>query len=648
MIPLVQPKWEADTGQFQNTCGTVGCVLTSNSNTIAAGIGDPIYNVKVSYGRSWSGPHIDDNLIRWYKDITTQIGFFAREQKIKMWAKITSAPPSNVIPYTLTLTGLARAGRVITLEGEDAYYIETPFAVDAAGNRTLCALSDTEITIPQEFLDAAVYPVYLDPTVTSTVDDAAFDLHGSNRYIHYANGHFWLAFYDGAYIRVYQAETVGGTWNFRTNVNVSINVGDSAKWCAFYWEGNYLYAAMCDDDANHTYYRRLTLNSNGTITEKWPASSDDDIGTSGSSFHSYPAIFKTSANKLVVTQNGYTILSRPEAIWFGSALTSPVWTEPTHPVAGPSGRGSRVALHHGEDTGDVVAICPCSHGVETAYRDIWSAYWDDSAGSWSGWVLDEPFNGTTYPAHYYSYYYSTCQTDDGKIWIFWLNQATSPNFQGSLGHLNSASWNGDITLVSSDVTDGAGATGNGLRNGICTDGTDIWCVWHDYDAVGAAYTAKIYIRKYRVADAEWDDAVVLADAGSDQYIGGNQPYYYDGTIYVPTVLEETVGGQTYAVVLTYEAGGAAESTGHLEPIDYGTLIPDTRHTHTASGTGELVAEGQDFIVWGDDVVFVGRSKAEAESQRYAIPANSHARVISNGELWIDGTTGSIIGVHKRR
>ena len=58
-----------------------------------------------------------------------------------------------------------------------AFHIYRPFAIDVEGTRVWCELSINEdlltITIPQEFLDTAIYPVIIDPTFGYTTQGAS-------------------------------------------------------------------------------------------------------------------------------------------------------------------------------------------------------------------------------------------------------------------------------------------------------------------------------------------------------------------------------------------------------------------------------------------------------------------------------------------
>jgi hypothetical protein len=633
-------SWTDDAGAYQKVCGITGVILDSDPTEIAAAIGTPAHNLRLSYGGSQSGPHQIGEWVYWQKAVGVQVGFHAHRGKIKLGVRMTQAPPTNTLDYSFTLTGLTRSGRQILLDGDLVYEVELPFAVDSAGTRVNCLMTDSTITVPQEFLDNAVYPVYVDPTIVGVTDNFSAVLHGSTRYFHYANGHYWCAFHTGTRASIYSASDFEGAWTFCGYVEYTSGHCDSGLGFAAHFEGNYMYAAMSDDDGNHTYYRKALLNSNGTVTF-WPAASDNDIGTGGENFHLYPGIIKTSDDKIFVSNNGYTSASDPRWMALSDGLEPTSWSFPTEPAPVTSSKGSRVSFHHGTDAGDVIAILPTSHGAEVAYREIRPAYYDASAGTWGAWRQNEPYNNATFNTSYNSWHFSSCQTDDDKIWMVWLNNNAAPNYRMSLGWMNNYDPM-DITAVDANISTGVGATGNGLRPAICTDGTNLYVVWHDYDSGASAYTTKLFMRKY-VPGTGWEDAVEVADAGSDQYTGGNNVVYIDGKIYITTVHEATVGGASTLVVLSYDVGGEEASTGHLEPAAY-DLDSAISHTHAASGTGELVASGKQFLVWGDAVVFVGPTKSIAESQRYAIPANTVARIRTTGALWIDSDTSAEIKV----
>jgi hypothetical protein len=80
-----------------------------------------------------------------------------------------------------------------------------------------------------------------------------------------------------------------------------------------------------------------------------------------------------------------------------------------------------------------------------------------------------------------------------------------------------------------------------------------------------------------------------------------------------------------------------------------------KHTHTAAGTAEAVdASGAPvwsvnavLRVWGDNALWVGGSKAEAEANGMGTPANVPilVRLRSTG-LWVDTASSGIIYVNE--
>ena len=156
-----------------------------------------------------------------------------------------------------------------------AFHLYRPECVDADGKRawgdfTLDANGNVVMTIPQDFLDTAKYPVSIDPTFGytsiggSSGNSTANYIRGSlftlsengtvtniNVYLDTATGNVKLAIYNSALNKIWADDTgqaINAGWNTKSGLSVPINTGD-------YW-------LLWKNSASGTYYRYDTGASN--------------------------------------------------------------------------------------------------------------------------------------------------------------------------------------------------------------------------------------------------------------------------------------------------------------------------------------------------------------------------------------------------
>lgn len=157
-----------------------------------------------------------------------------------------------------------------------AFHIYRPWAQDATGKRVWCELyvdeKEAKITIPQEFLDSAIYPILVDPTI-GYLSIGASQVGVSSDCIfitNYNNTVGASGFTVGAiffYGRVTGANRLaqGGVYDTGGNLlgsqSADITVDSTAKWFGVTFSGPAL-------SANTTYYPAVFRQSDGVSTNQ--------------------------------------------------------------------------------------------------------------------------------------------------------------------------------------------------------------------------------------------------------------------------------------------------------------------------------------------------------------------------------------------
>jgi hypothetical protein len=171
--------------------------LSSNPNRMVGAIGlDKDHYVAIDYGTTNAGPNItpDNKTVYWNKGIA-EIGFSTKFNKIKLGVVLTSKPLTNTLPFNFNMVGLERNGNILSKDGMDVFEIERPWAKDANDQKVWCSYSidgsqQGSITVPQDFLDNATYPVLIDPTIAS-INTSIVSGYAMARTSGYVNGYRW-------------------------------------------------------------------------------------------------------------------------------------------------------------------------------------------------------------------------------------------------------------------------------------------------------------------------------------------------------------------------------------------------------------------------------------------------------------------------
>ena len=270
------------------------------------------------------------------------------------------------------------------------YLVTYDIATGATATNTLGAITAatvSNILVNNDTTDATL-TVSMGDAMTTTVADGIWS--GSQRYCHYANGYYWIVFYDGTNPVIFSSSD-GSIWNSQGDITADhTHEVEQAADIAVRFSGTNMIAVFSDsssdgnngsDGYNDIFYRKATLNNDGTVTW-WPTSTDHEAANEGS-HDEYLFTAFDSENKPWIGGSGSG--EEDVNVSEGSALESPSWTlRESTAVAGDNGSAHPTGLFPIADTGDM-------YFIQTVYyssnKDLWGIGWDQSASVWVSWAL---------------------------------------------------------------------------------------------------------------------------------------------------------------------------------------------------------------------------------------------------------------------
>jgi hypothetical protein len=150
------------------------------------------------------------------------------------------------------------------------FYIPEPYAVDANRQKITCQYEVKNqsgqiwfyIRIPYTWLSASerAFPITVDPSVVGTSTTYTATYFPYQRKSFYANGRFWVFYLNGTNM-VFRSSTDGTTWSSETVIRPASGIDFDV-----FLQDTYVHYAFMDVNTYKLYYRRGTLNSDGTIT----------------------------------------------------------------------------------------------------------------------------------------------------------------------------------------------------------------------------------------------------------------------------------------------------------------------------------------------------------------------------------------------
>jgi len=227
--------------------------------------------------------------------------------------------------------------------------------------------------------------------VGTTTAGAAF-FAGSKFYTHCASGHYWIAYDDGN-TGILSSSPDGVTWTSQGSIFSFAPDSSSNRWAARF-QGNVVIAIANHNSSDTHYYRKGTLNPDGTVS--WN-------GTNTAIGPADPVWPET--NSLIA--NGKPIHWRADLLgagtfWIGSQLDGPTWTKtatnapdlaPT--TAGGDAAGAILAVG-GPDPNDLIVLRATTSDTATAgSHRLVSVKYDASADSYdASWYNVSTLGGT--------------------------------------------------------------------------------------------------------------------------------------------------------------------------------------------------------------------------------------------------------------
>jgi len=482
-------------------------------NRVIAAVGtDRDHYVAIDYGKGRIAPSTGGNRrrVQWQQNAATQMRFAVRHGRLKFSIRLAAKPARNSWPFRFMLRGVSRSGREFYVTDDvgkvPIFEIERPFARDAAGRRVWCSYAGGKLAVPQKFLDTATYPVIVDPTIAS-INTATVSGWAGGRVTGYANGYRWCAVYDGDDAVMYSSPD-GTTWTARGDINYdSANVGNERAFAIDFDAANNAAYCIFTAPSNYHDYSKLNLGSDGTVTSRWPATSDNVAGVAaGNAGLNFDIARDSQGNVwwtgLYFPYGGAPITFEAQT---GTEPASTWW--PRTPANHTTSQGSYSAqfLHQGVDAGDMVV---CQTLVAGATKQILTNYWDQSAGAYDGWVVALT---DLYGSLSIYYRVGTVQTDDGKIHIIYSDGSYGSPWYGLSHRVGSAAQPVVWSQGGSDITDDK----ESLYPAVCTDGTDIWVFFVEYNGATTTWLDVIYYVKWTASLGTWGEPVEFYDASGD-------------------------------------------------------------------------------------------------------------------------------------
>ncbi len=280
---------------------------------------------------------VSRNVIQFSPEANVQVKYQVLDDRVKEKIVLLSPPKSNVFTFRFSSVGLKKIESVdgyhfYASDGEEVFWLMAP-TVDSFGavpGKSSFEISGNtmRLTVDQDFLDKAFYPVIIDPTVVGTSSSAAATAYSNNRKLLHASDDNLVLFYQRGSDIVYRVSVDNGaSWGAETVASASNSTHFSVKMDA----SDSIYLSYLDDSASSTVrFRKFTYSGSGTWTAgtQWPVEA-------GGAARAYPDIFVEAGGRIWTVYRlfdgaSYTLQAR----YSDSSL--PGWTEDGSAWSAPS------------------------------------------------------------------------------------------------------------------------------------------------------------------------------------------------------------------------------------------------------------------------------------------------------------------------
>lgn len=327
---------------------------------------------------------------------------------------------------------------------------------------------------------------------TSTAANAIWS--GTQCRCHYANGYYWVCFWDPSDSSgnpVIYSSPDKSSWTGQGRIPFTDGRVEAATHWAVRFLGTVMIAALGDDSGNRVYYRKCSLDADGGVT--WSQASDDEVGIMTGADACPHAVFQSSS----IPWAGGSGASSDELfkIAEGDQLASPSWTNRnTSNVAGEFGSIERsIQGHQVGDTGDLYVIMPLCNSNDALARDLYGAGWDESGTAWNSWdtikTLDLDYSTQGQRA-------DSTVDGSGNIHLCWID--ASGNLNHIIGTVTAAPLSVSWGSESSNIASSAAHTMIVMSN----DGTDPYVMYDKGDG-------KLYYMVY--SGGSWGSETEIED-----------------------------------------------------------------------------------------------------------------------------------------
>lgn len=360
---------------------------------------------------------VDENTIQFVPDPDIEVKYTVLDDRIKEDIILKAPPETNTFTFDFDVTGLAMVRspdgyHFFDAAGDEIFWLQEPTVKSlnsVAGTATL-TISDSKmhLTVDQDFLDKAFYPVTIDPTIVGTSSSSAATAYtNSRRLVETSDANLALFYQVGTDIVYRVSQNYGDTWG----APVIASASNSVQFDLVSDSANNIYLAYLDDSAASIIrFRKLTYAGSGS----WTAGSQWAV-ESGGTGRGFPAIFRSASGRLWVAYRyfdgtNYTLRVRySDSSLPGWTQEGSTWSAPTE-IAAPS-TASRMYPTFVEYKGQpsVVFLYP-SGAADGVF--VWR-YWTGTAWSAEETVPGVTALATTYPL------FTAVSTYDNSIHILY-------------------------------------------------------------------------------------------------------------------------------------------------------------------------------------------------------------------------------------
>lgn len=229
------------------------------------------------------------------------VAYTTSPDRIKEEIFLYEKPASNVFSFNFDKGDLSVVQdddgyRLVDIDGIEKFFIPNPTVADANGNSGFASLQLSDnaavLTVDQEFIDEAAYPIVIDPTVVGSVNWNG-TLQSSQRKTFFDGSRYWAFYQEGYGSQVYYVSSTDSVNWSAPVIFPGVEWSQYATDCSVFSDGNEVYVAFIKDGLN---VRKGTINGSSIA---WGSNS---VVFTANSNHSYafPVISKDSNGKLWV------------------------------------------------------------------------------------------------------------------------------------------------------------------------------------------------------------------------------------------------------------------------------------------------------------------------------------------------------------